>query len=556
MAVVIRMEGLPDAAGPMDIRHFFTGLAVPTGGVHIIGGKLGEAYVTFESDVNARLAMMRTGNMIMSSRILLLLSSKSEMLSAIQRSQSNADGGSSMVGTAQSDDDNAGIYSNILTDWELLDEQEIKLTCEISSLPLEVADDLYVQVCALPSYVDEDDVYLLFEKSKVDCVLLNKDRKGKCVGTAYVRFATPSDAIVGMQQHGKYIRRRCKVEVYPATENDWSIFSTSSHSQRLYQKDLHSTRSDAPSTSKRSQSYSDFSVHVTGLPSSADRNMLLQFFDPLTVVEPVLLVNSGPSIEAFVEFASYGDYSNALCRSGYYVGNVQIVVSPMNRTVEDVELRKFSKKCLLVQNLPKKVSKKDVQRFFDGYGVSAVNIRLLTDHGNREALVAFFSEALVGYQDFQLPLDHSYMPMMSNSGETFMEMKPHDQALMQKQKLQGEEELMPWQDFQGTRADDFSTFPDQFPGYHGNCDRNLPSGPTLVEMTNLPSNVNIADIIHFFEGCHVISESIHLQRESPLHPTQSLRAVVNFDSAEQAALAVRFLNEKPIGNSRIFLRLI
>ncbi|XP_036251368.1 RNA-binding protein 12 isoform X2 [Molothrus aeneus] len=40
MAVVIRLQGLPIVAGTMDIRHFFSGLTIPDGGVHIVGGEL------------------------------------------------------------------------------------------------------------------------------------------------------------------------------------------------------------------------------------------------------------------------------------------------------------------------------------------------------------------------------------------------------------------------------------------------------------------------------------------------------------------------------------
>lgn len=45
MAVVIRLQGLPIVAGTMDIRHFFSGLTIPDGGVHIVGGELGEAFI-------------------------------------------------------------------------------------------------------------------------------------------------------------------------------------------------------------------------------------------------------------------------------------------------------------------------------------------------------------------------------------------------------------------------------------------------------------------------------------------------------------------------------
>lgn len=60
MAVVIRLQGLPIVAGTMDIRHFFSGLTIPDGGVHIVGGEHGEAFIVFATDEDARLGMMRT----------------------------------------------------------------------------------------------------------------------------------------------------------------------------------------------------------------------------------------------------------------------------------------------------------------------------------------------------------------------------------------------------------------------------------------------------------------------------------------------------------------
>ncbi|TSK16235.1 RNA-binding protein 12 [Bagarius yarrelli] len=97
MAVVIRLQGLPIVAGTMDIRHFFSGLTIPDGGVHIVGGDHGEAFIVFATDEDARLGMMRTGGTIKGSKVSLLLSSKTEMQNMIELSRrrfetGNADG--------------------------------------------------------------------------------------------------------------------------------------------------------------------------------------------------------------------------------------------------------------------------------------------------------------------------------------------------------------------------------------------------------------------------------------------------------------------------------
>ncbi|XP_071243154.1 RNA-binding protein 12-like [Salvelinus alpinus] len=84
MAVLIRLQGLPIVAGTMDIRHFFSGLTIPDGGVHIVGGEHGEAFIVFATDEDARLGMMRSRGAIKGSKVSLLLSSKTEMQNIIE----------------------------------------------------------------------------------------------------------------------------------------------------------------------------------------------------------------------------------------------------------------------------------------------------------------------------------------------------------------------------------------------------------------------------------------------------------------------------------------
>lgn len=97
MAVVIRLQGLPIVAGTMDIRHFFSGLTIPDGGVHIVGGEHGEAFIVFATDEDARLGMMRTGGSIKGSKVSLLLSSKTEMQNMIELSRRRFETGSAEV---------------------------------------------------------------------------------------------------------------------------------------------------------------------------------------------------------------------------------------------------------------------------------------------------------------------------------------------------------------------------------------------------------------------------------------------------------------------------
>lgn len=81
--VIIRLQNLPLEARSIDIRKFFDGLLIPDGGVHIIGGERGDAFIAFQSDEDARQAMVRDGNFLCNSKIKLFLSSKNEMQNVI-----------------------------------------------------------------------------------------------------------------------------------------------------------------------------------------------------------------------------------------------------------------------------------------------------------------------------------------------------------------------------------------------------------------------------------------------------------------------------------------
>lgn len=47
MSVIIRLQNLPWAANAADIRQYFLGLSIPEGGVHIVGGEKGDAFISF-----------------------------------------------------------------------------------------------------------------------------------------------------------------------------------------------------------------------------------------------------------------------------------------------------------------------------------------------------------------------------------------------------------------------------------------------------------------------------------------------------------------------------
>lgn len=87
MSIIIRLQNLPWSASSLDIRRYFTGLSIPDGGVHIVGGEKGDAFIAFASDEDARQAMSRDGGTIKDTKIKLLLSSRNEMKSVVDQAR-------------------------------------------------------------------------------------------------------------------------------------------------------------------------------------------------------------------------------------------------------------------------------------------------------------------------------------------------------------------------------------------------------------------------------------------------------------------------------------
>ncbi|XP_068250043.1 uncharacterized protein [Palaemon carinicauda] len=90
MSVIIRLQNLPWSANALDIREFFKALSIPEGGVHIVGGELGDAFIAFSTDEDARLAMRMSGSSLKGIQVTLLLSSRSEMQKVIEAARQQA----------------------------------------------------------------------------------------------------------------------------------------------------------------------------------------------------------------------------------------------------------------------------------------------------------------------------------------------------------------------------------------------------------------------------------------------------------------------------------
>ncbi|XP_043973846.1 RNA binding motif protein 12Ba isoform X2 [Gambusia affinis] len=89
MSTILRLEGLDVKAGTEDIRTFFQSLHIPDGGVYIMGGHLGEAFISFTTASDAQAALLRSGNFLKGSMVTLHISSMEEIEQKFEESLSS-----------------------------------------------------------------------------------------------------------------------------------------------------------------------------------------------------------------------------------------------------------------------------------------------------------------------------------------------------------------------------------------------------------------------------------------------------------------------------------
>uniref|UniRef100_A0A8C9P773 RNA binding motif protein 12B n=1 Tax=Spermophilus dauricus TaxID=99837 RepID=A0A8C9P773_SPEDA len=447
MAVVIRLLGLPFIAGPVDIRHFFTGLTIPDGGVHIIGGEVGEAFIIFATDEDARRAISRSGGFIKDSSVELFLSSKAEMQKTIEMKRTDRVGrgrpgsGASGVGSLSNfieamkeEESNSGYGSSMNQDAGFhtngtgLDDLRPRKT-----RPLK-AENPYLFLRGLPYLVNEDDVRVFFSGLCVDGVIFLKHHDGRNNGDAIVKFASCIDASGGLKCHRSFMGSRF-IEVMQGSEQQWIEFGgnaikedevairSEEHSPRGINDRHFRKRSHSKSPRRtRSRSPLGFYVHLKNLSLSINKRDLRNFFRDTDLTNEqikFLYKDERRTRYAFVMFKTLKDYNTALGLHKTVLQYRPVLIDPVSRKqmlkfIECYEKKRPEKErpghvsqkysqesysgqklCIYIRNFPFDVTKVEVQKFFADFSLSEDDIYLLFDDkgvGLGEALVKFKSE--------------------------------------------------------------------------------------------------------------------------------------------------------------------
>uniref|UniRef100_A0A9L0RLX2 RNA-binding protein 12B n=1 Tax=Equus caballus TaxID=9796 RepID=A0A9L0RLX2_HORSE len=451
MAVVIRLLGLPFIAGPVDIRHFFTGLTIPDGGVHIIGGEIGEAFIIFATDEDARRAISRSGGFIKDSSVELFLSSKAEMQKTIEMKRTDRIGrerpGSGASGVGSFSDfveaikeeasnsgygspinQGAGFHTNGTGHGDLRPRK---------TRPLK-AENPYLFLRGLPYLVNEDDVRVFFSGLCVDGVIFLKHHDGRNNGDAIVKFASCIDASGGLKCHRSFMGSRF-IEVMQGSEQQWIEFGgkavkesdvpmrTEKHSPPRGINDRHFRKRSHSKSPRRTRSRSPlgFYVHLKNLSLSINKRDLRNFFRDTDLTNEqirFLYKDERRTRYAFVMFKTLKDYNTALGLHKTVLQYRPVHIDPVSRkqmlkfiecyekkrpvSIEKDRLGHVSQKysqggysgqklCIYIRNFPFDVTKVEVQKFFADFSLAEDDIYLLYDDkgvGLGEALVKFKSE--------------------------------------------------------------------------------------------------------------------------------------------------------------------
>uniref|UniRef100_A0A8C6M698 RRM domain-containing protein n=1 Tax=Nothobranchius furzeri TaxID=105023 RepID=A0A8C6M698_NOTFU len=278
MAVVIRLQGLSVTAGSEDIRSFFSGLRIPDGGVHIIGGELDEAFIIFASDEDARRAMLRSGKLIKDSQVTLLLSSKTEMQNVLERTTKTCE-----RDKKRQFDDNAR-HGQRSVNIEVGRRSSSRSAISPSSqhqMSSNSEDFFGVFLNGLPFSVNKREIQDFFGGLLIVEILLLKNFKGLNNGRGFVRFATEQDLIKALKRDREYIGSRY-IEVKLTTIHYW-------HKRNPQHRD----RSRSPMSQRHiAPSDKEYCVMLENLPFGIEQVGIKQLFPKSKLENDQILFNS------------------------------------------------------------------------------------------------------------------------------------------------------------------------------------------------------------------------------------------------------------------------
>ncbi|XP_067392510.1 RNA-binding protein 12B [Emydura macquarii macquarii] len=483
MAVVIRLQGLPVVAGPADIRRFFSGLNIPDGGVHIIGGEIGEAFIIFATDEDARRAMSCSGGLIKDSPTELFLSSKTEMQNTIEMSRKRFDrggrepmSGSRRTGGSNSGASGVGNLSNLVA----AITKGINKSGYVSSNHPEAgfhtngtrhgdtsipksnynqsrresfsSDDVYLFLHGIPYSATEDEVRAFFSGLRVDGVIFIKRQNGLNNGDGLVKFATPHGALEGLKRHKQYMGPRF-IEISPATEEQWIEYggtvdmkneiarylskerSPTRGSNYTYSRKHSHSRSPPRSPPRRQRTRSrsphsqEFYIHLRNLSTNLEKRDLRAFFEDLDVsnyqIKFLMDKHQRRTRDAFVMLKNQREYEIALGFHRMFLFNRPVYIFPISRRSMLKLIESYEKKRSQERDRPgQAMSEKSYREGHSGPKM-CIYIRNFPFDVTKVEVQKFFAGFAIDEDDVYLLYDDKGVGL----GEALVKFKSEEQAM-------------------------------------------------------------------------------------------------------------------------------
>ncbi|XP_047454706.1 RNA binding motif protein 12Ba [Mugil cephalus] len=269
MTIILRLQGLDVKAGTEDIRAFFECLHIPDGGVYIVGGSLGEAFIAFDTEREAQLAMRHTGRFLKGSKVTLHVSSMAEMEHKLRLLLEKKKKKSTQDRKPQPHPDGNLAVSNVQPA-DTSPSSRWPLDLDTANLPLENAQPVYPTAANVQTpngqSIDSNTAFLLGVYTVLQGLESSRQRE--------IKNADP---------------RLC-----------------------LPTADRTAVVSGAERTPEQTLNSSPGYVRLFGLPASTTKEDISHFFSGLTVQEAIVNVKWGVNSVCLVKFANMQDAHVAL----------------------------------------------------------------------------------------------------------------------------------------------------------------------------------------------------------------------------------------------------
>ncbi|CAG9799802.1 unnamed protein product [Chironomus riparius] len=419
MNVIIRLQNLPWSANASDIRQYFKGLQIPEGGVHIVGGENGDAFIAFSSDEDARQAMALNGGKLKEVKVTLLLSSRAEMQKVIEKARA-----ATAFMPTKMQLPSAEAFTNQFVNKKLPEAPIITNVIPNASQSL-MANYLQHSASTVVPMMNNFQMKaskesILSQATAPQISLATNPQLAMYANPLYANMmsATPADYLSYMNMANATANypidanklrdlynkdKRVELPMQQKQHNDYNRYQRSSSRERQRSRSpMSSSRYDSDDKKDKKRRTRFSSPEKAGYTST--NNPLLQHIPPLIQPNPVALNNPKPQSLLDLNMSSMSNVSlNPVASNTKLPNNIWDVPPPLNlNTYTQFQPNAYNSssstnnssgiggvgKCIKVANIDKETTYSDVRKFFGGLAIGNNDIKFLTDENGDHTGVA------------------------------------------------------------------------------------------------------------------------------------------------------------------------